>query len=136
MLLAKELHRQILDLYLKDGYITRLPRWFTMFSLMNVNPIRSQKVSEAKVKLTLDKDKFIIRSCLFKTEDITITGVGEITFNGDADIVLNPRGEHPLLSMIPIVGNLVKGLEKWLWRITIKGPIFAPQYNINPLYKL
>ena len=125
-----------MNLYLKNGYIARLPRWFTMFSLMDVNPIGSQKVSEAKIKLALDKDKFKIRSCLLKTDDITITGSGEITFDGEADIVLNPRGEHPLLSLVPIVGPFVKWLEKMVWRITIKGPIFAPQYNINPLYKL
>lgn len=47
-----------LKLRLKNGYIARLPRWFTMFSLMNVNPIRAQKISEAKVNLTLDKDTF------------------------------------------------------------------------------
>jgi len=103
---------------------------------MDVNPMGSQRVHEAKIKLALDKDKFKIRSCLLKTEEITITGKGEITFDGEANIVLNPRGEHPLLSMVPIVGSFVKWLEKMVWRISIKGPIFSPRFNINPLYKL
>lgn len=121
-----------LELKLKNGYIANFPRWFSMFSLMNVNPIRSQKISEARVKLTLSKDTFHIRSCLFRAGDITITGRGHITFDGEADIVLNPRGEHPIISMIPIVGNIVRWLEKGLWRITVKGPLFSPTFRLDP----
>jgi len=122
-----------LNLYLKRGYIAKLPRWFTMFSLIDVNPLKPKVISDASCRLTLERDRFVIQSCTLKTNDIDITGAGTIWFNGRADIIFNPRGKHPLLTtFLPPVAFIVRGIEKALWRVHIKGPLFALQYKISP----
>jgi hypothetical protein len=125
-----------LHLVLKDGYIKGLPRWFTMFSLINVNPLRPSAISEAKVKLNLSKDKFIIKECKFDAHDYTLTGQGEVGFDGNANIVLKPVGKHPLLRILLPVAVVVRWIERLVWQIHIKGPIYSLQYRILPLYKL
>jgi hypothetical protein len=125
-----------LNLTLKDGYIGRLPRWFAMFTLVNVNPLRSNDITEARLRLSIEKDKFVIKHCLMDSNDYTVTGQGEIGFDGYAKVTLIPIGKHPLISWIPIFPLIVKWAEKALRRIHINGPIFAPQYRIFPLFKL
>jgi len=126
-----------LNLRLKNGYLEKLPRWFTMFSLVNVNPMRANVISEGKVNLTIEKDKFVIQRCVMNAEDVYVFGKGSIGFDGEADIVLNPVGKHKFFSVfLPPVAVLWKWVEKGIWRIHIKGPMFSLTYRIAPLYKL
>ena len=126
-----------LDLRLRNGYFHKLPRWFTMFSLVNVNPMRANVISKGKVSLTIERDKFVIQECRMESEDIVIYGNGKIDFDGDADIVLNPVGRHKFTSVfLPPLAVIWKTIEKGIWRVHIKGPLFSLQYRVLPLYRL
>ena len=108
-----------------------------MFSLVNVNPLRANVISSGRVRLTLERDRFVIQECVMDSEDVYVYGVGSIKFDGDADIVLNPVGKHKFTSVIlPPLAVLWKWVEKGIWRIHIKGPIFSPKRRISPLYRL
>ncbi|MFC1582032.1 hypothetical protein ACFL4W_00700 [Planctomycetota bacterium] len=126
-----------MSIKLKDGILEKIPRWFTMFSLVNINPLRANVISSGRVKMTIKRDRFIIDECIMDSEDVYIFGSGEIDFDGEADIVLNPVGKHKFISIIlPPVAVLWKWVEKGIWRVHIKGPLFSLVYRIAPLYKL
>ncbi|MFH1706983.1 MAG: hypothetical protein ABIF71_03580 [Planctomycetota bacterium] len=126
-----------LDISLRDGFVRQLPRWFTMFSLVSVNPMQASIITEGMVRMNLERDRFVIRECAFDATNALIYGTGHITFGGNANIVLNVVGKHPLLSVLaPPVAALWKWVEKGVLRFSINGPLFAPQFRISPLYKL
>ncbi len=128
-----------LNLELKNGYLLKLPRWFTTFTLVNMNPMRSNVISDASADVTIGSKGFTIRRIEMSTNDVDIYGTGTISYDGDADIVFNPVGKHKLLKgtlILMPVAVFWQMLEKGIWRIHLKGPIFSLKYRISPLYRL
>lgn len=126
-----------LNIRLKDGYLKSLPRWFAMFTLVNLNPMRGNVISSANVKLTIEKDKFVIQKCELDTEDVTVfvKPGGTIDFNGNADFVLNPVGKHRIASIF-LFGVVWRWLDQLILRIPVKGPLLTPSFRLSAFDKL
>ena len=128
-----------LKIRLRDGSFKKLPRWFTMFSLVGVNPMRANVISKGRVDMTIENGRFVIDPGGWEmhTEDVTIHGKGTIDFDGNADLVLSMVGKHKFASVfLPHIAVLWKWAEKGIWRQSIKEPIFTPRLRIAPEYKL
>ena len=105
-----------------------IPVMLGLMQITNLQLPLSSPFNRIQTRYTLEGDKVTFEKIDLKSNDVTMTGSGELDF-GLRRVSLWLATSNPALLALPIVGPLLGGANEELLRIHIKGTIDRPKIS-------
>lgn len=121
------------NLKVDHGKLWELPVILAVLNVLNIPPMDRTAFTDATAEVELYDERVHVKKLDLMGNTVSIYGEGTVTTGGDLDLSFLAGISRFAVPDVPLVGSLVKAVQKQLMMVRVGGSVRKPDLELEPI---